>query len=55
MNFLFQLIEQLKVVAVPEYARTMQAYMKHKFVFFGVKAPVRKEILKRLVIATNHT
>ena len=49
MPFLSQLIEQLSVAAIAEDATQMQAYMKNKFVFFGVKAPVRKEILKELV------
>ena len=49
MPFNTQLIQQLAVVSIPKDAAQMQAYMKDKFVFFGVKAPVRKEILKNLV------
>ena len=47
--FLSSLITQLSQASNPENATQMQAYMKDKFVFFGVKASVRKAILNNLV------
>lgn len=49
MNFANELIHQLKQEANKDQALAMEAYMKQKFRFLGVKAPVRKVILKDLV------
>jgi len=49
MNFTTKLIRELTNVAIPANALAMQTYMKYKFVFYGVKAPQRQEILKNLV------
>lgn len=49
MDFTRDLIKQLKAEAHREQARAMETYMKQKFQFLGVKAPVRQSILKKLV------
>jgi len=48
MIFARRLISELNAVADTAQAEAMQDYMKGRFLFFGVKAPVRKAILKEL-------
>ena len=40
-----QLVRGLRDAACPSDAKAMAAYMKHKFSFFGVKAPTRRSLL----------
>jgi 3-methyladenine DNA glycosylase AlkD len=49
MSFVNVLRRELSAQANLEDAASMQAYMKDKFIFFGVRAPVRQEILKNLI------
>ena len=46
MAFVDQLKTQLEAHRNPEFALQMQAYMKHLFPFLGIKAPLRKTVLK---------
>ena len=41
-----ELLENLKIVANPDDAVAMKAYMKNKFEFLGVKTPVRRKLTK---------
>ena len=41
-----ELLENLKVVANPNDAAAMKAYMKNKFEFLGVKTPARRKLAK---------
>lgn len=41
-----ELAEELKMVAKPDDAVAMKAYMKNKFEFLGVKTPIRRKIVK---------
>lgn len=41
-----ELAEELKMVAKPDDAVAMKAYMKNKFEFLGVKTPIRRKIAK---------
>ena len=41
-----ELLENLKVVANPNNAAAMKAYMKNKFEFLGVKTPARRKLAK---------
>ncbi len=47
MNFVTDLISQLKTVADPVLATEMKIYMRNRYSFFGIKAPERKAILKK--------
>ncbi|GGG41433.1 hypothetical protein GCM10011344_47970 [Dokdonia pacifica] len=49
MNFVPDLISQLKVIANSTLAIEMKIYMRNRYAFFGVKAPERKAILKEIV------
>jgi 3-methyladenine DNA glycosylase AlkD len=49
MNFSTHIQQQLQQQANASFKEQMEAYMKHKFTFFGVKAPVRKHILKESI------
>ncbi|WP_367389715.1 DNA alkylation repair protein [Lewinella sp. LCG006] len=40
------IMERLQIAADPERAQQMAAYMRDQFTFLGVKAPIRKEIVK---------
>ena len=40
------IIEELQTVGSPEIAAGQAAYMKHRFQFFGVKSPTRREFQK---------
>jgi 3-methyladenine DNA glycosylase AlkD len=51
MDFVTDLIKQLKQEANKTQALAMEAYMKQRFPFLGVKAPLRQQILKNLVTA----
>ncbi len=37
----------------PEIAKSQKAYMKHKFEFYGLKSPIRKELQKPFLIKQN--
>ena len=41
-----ELLENLKIVANPDDAVAMKAYMKNKFEFLGVKTPARRKLAK---------
>ena len=41
-----ELLENLKVIANPNDAAAMKAYMKNKFEFLGVKTPARRKLAK---------
>lgn len=41
-----ELAEELKMVAKPDDAAAVKAYMKNKFVFLGVKTPARRKLAK---------
>ena len=41
-----ELAEELKMVAKPDDAVAMKAYMKNKFEFLGVKTPARRKLAK---------
>lgn len=51
MGFVDDLIKQLKQEKNGEQALAMEAYMKQRFPFLGVKAPLRQQILKNLISA----
>jgi 3-methyladenine DNA glycosylase AlkD len=44
--FVKLLLERLQAAADPERAQQMAAYMRDQFAFLGVKAPIRKEIVR---------
>ncbi len=49
MKFVLALKSKLESHADAEQARTMEAYMKDLFSFYGIKAPIRKTILKETI------
>ncbi|MCK8524297.1 DNA alkylation repair protein [Aquimarina sp. D1M17] len=49
MEFVSKLINAFEDTANAEEAKGMEAYMKNLFQFYGIKAPIRKKILKELV------
>lgn len=49
MEFVTHIQQQLRQQANASYKEQMEAYMKQKFTFFGVKAPIRKQILKESI------
>ncbi len=49
MSFTTALISKFEEHANAEQARAMEAYMKDLFSFYGIKAPVRKTILKETI------
>jgi 3-methyladenine DNA glycosylase AlkD len=49
MNYASKLIEHMSKYANPSQAPGMEAYMKHHFVFFGIKSEVRKNALKSFI------
>ncbi len=49
MNFVSDLISKLKAVANTENAASMTEYMRDRYIYFGVKAPERKAILKTII------
>ncbi len=49
MNFIDALISKLKDNANPTEAVAMEKYMKNLFTYYGIKAPIRKTILKEIV------
>ena len=53
MNFVSDLITQLKAVADSTLATEMKIYMRNRYTFFGVKAPQRKTILKEVINANK--
>lgn len=55
MDFVNDLIKQLKQAKNGQQALAMEAYMKQKFPFLGVKAPLRQQILKNLITAYKHS
>jgi 3-methyladenine DNA glycosylase AlkD len=50
-TYLLPLIRSLKEQQDPETAIGMAAYMKNKFIFLGIKTPVRKELFRTFVKA----
>ena len=50
MDFLCTLQSKLQERSDPDNAIAMKAYMKNRFPFYGVKAPIRKAILKETLI-----
>jgi len=40
--------DELMALSHPSYSEKMSAYMKYKFPFYGVQAPARKEVVKRI-------
>lgn len=50
MDFLSNLIEVFREHTNVQNKFPMQAYMKHKFEFLGIKSPDRKSLLKEIVI-----
>ena len=50
MDFLSTLQSKLQKRSDPDNAIAMKAYMKNRFPFYGVKAPIRKAILKETLI-----
>ncbi|SHJ68756.1 3-methyladenine DNA glycosylase AlkD [Aquimarina spongiae] len=51
MDFLSTLQSKLQERSDPNNAIAMKAYMKNRFRFYGVKAPIRKAILKETLIS----
>lgn len=49
MNFVPDLIAQLKAKANATLAIEMKIYMRNRYSFFGVKAPERKAVLKEVI------
>ncbi len=49
MEFITELLSKFEDNANAEQARAMEAYMKDLFSYYGVKAPVRKTILKETI------
>ena len=49
MNFVSDLISKLKAVANTGNAASMTEYMRDRYIYFGVKAPERKAILKTII------
>ncbi|GAA4271431.1 DNA alkylation repair protein [Aquimarina gracilis] len=49
MKFVATLIKQFERKANAEEARAMEAYMKDLFSFYGIKAPMRKALLKEVI------
>lgn len=49
MNVVSDLISKLKAVANTENATSMTEYMRGRYIYFGVKAPERKSILKTII------
>lgn len=47
MTFIDQLTALFEANANPEFASGMKAYMRNKFEFFGIKATLRRELLKK--------
>ncbi len=47
------LIESLKREANPERAKSMKAYMRNQFEFYGIPAPKRKELAKFFFLREN--
>ena len=47
-DFINQIEQALVDKRHVQNAKQMEAYLKQKFIFYGLKAPVRKEIFKRL-------
>lgn len=45
------LLSEIRGHAQPEFQEAMQAYMKHHFVFLGIKQPLRKSLLKEFFAA----
>ena len=54
MSFINQLKIELEAQADSNNALQMQAYMKDLFPFFGVKAPIRKNLLKKVLISNKN-
>ena len=52
MEFITALQESFKKHSISENKLPMEAYMKHKFEFYGIKSPDRKTILKEVI--RNH-
>ena len=50
MDFLCTLQSKLQEQSDPDNATAMKSYMKNRFPFYGVKAPIRKAILKETLI-----
>lgn len=55
MDFVDDLIKQIKQEKNGEQALVMEAYMKQRFPFLGVKAPLRQQILKNLITANKNS
>ena len=53
MSFTSQLVQAFEANADPENAFHMEAYMRNKFSFFGIKAPRRRELLKDCIANSN--
>ncbi|MEW7290785.1 DNA alkylation repair protein [Aquimarina sp. 2304DJ70-9] len=49
MKFITELLSKFENHADAEQARAMEAYMKDLFSYYGIKAPVRKTILKETI------
>ncbi|MFN3196333.1 MAG: DNA alkylation repair protein [Chlorobiota bacterium] len=49
MSYFSPLIEILERSSNSENAEQMTAYMKHQFLFYGIKSPLRKEIQKQFI------
>lgn len=52
MNFITELTQRLQAESNPSFAIQMHEYMKLQFHFLGVKAPIRKQILREVIL--NH-
>ncbi|MEZ4986747.1 MAG: DNA alkylation repair protein [Saprospiraceae bacterium] len=48
-DFFFHAQQLLEANANPAYAPAMEAYMRHKFPFFGINSPLRKSLVQQLL------
>jgi 3-methyladenine DNA glycosylase AlkD len=49
MNFINQLQKTFEANANAENQQQMEAYMRNLFVYHGIKAPIRKQLMKQLI------
>lgn len=53
MKYINEIEESFKSVANAEYATKMEAYLKNKFKFYGIKRPILKEVSKPFLRKEN--
>lgn len=53
IDYIQDIESELRKNANPVYAQYMKAYMRHKFEYFGIKSPHRRELTKPFLIKTS--